>query len=129
MNQLYIYPHISSLLRLPCLCILDINPFLVISFANIFFHSLGHLFVLSMVFFPVQKLLSLIQPHLFIFAFISFALGDRFKKYCYDLCQRLFCLCSPLGVSGFQVWFWYHILHLHVYSFTIVVIDALQFFL
>ena len=30
--------------------------------------------------FAVQKLLSLIRSHSFIFAFISFALGDRSKK-------------------------------------------------
>ena len=40
-----------------------------------------------MVFFAVQKLLSLIRSHLFIFAFISFVLGDWSKKYYCDLCQ------------------------------------------
>ena len=63
-----------------CLCILDINPLLVASFANIFFQSVGCLFILSMVSFAVQKFLSLIRSHLFIFAFVSFALGDRSKK-------------------------------------------------
>ena len=58
------------------LYVLDINPLSVASFANIFSHSVGCLFVLLMVFFAVQKLLSLIRSHLFIFAFISFALGD-----------------------------------------------------
>ena len=33
-----------------------------------------------MVSFVVQKLLSLIRSHLFIFAFIFFVLGDRSKK-------------------------------------------------
>ena len=33
-----------------------------------------------MVFFAVQKLLSLIRSHLFIFAFVFFALEDRSKK-------------------------------------------------
>ena len=63
-----------------CLYSLDMNPLLVASFANIFFHSIDCLFVLSMVSFAVQKLLSLIRSHLFIFAFVSFALGDRSKK-------------------------------------------------
>ena len=36
---------------------LDINPLLDISFANIFSHSLGCLFILLMVFFTMQKLL------------------------------------------------------------------------
>ena len=42
-----------------------------------------------MIFFAVQKLLSLIRSCLFIFVFISFTLGDRSKKKknCCDLCQ------------------------------------------
>ena len=48
---------------------LDINPLSVISFANIFPHSAGCLFILLMVLFAVQKLLSLISSHLFIFVF------------------------------------------------------------
>ena len=62
-----------------CLCRLEINPLSVISFVNIFSHSVGCLLVLLMVSFTVQKLLSLIRSHLFIFAFISFALGDGLK--------------------------------------------------
>ena len=57
-----------------CLYILDTNPLLVISFANIFSHSVGCLFILSTVSFAV--LLSLIRYHLFIFACISFALEE-----------------------------------------------------
>ena len=59
-----------------CLYILEIKPLLVASFANNFSHSIGCLFVLFMVSFAVQKLISLIRSHLFIFAFISIALGD-----------------------------------------------------
>ena len=61
-----------------CVCILDIKPLSVASFACIFSQSVGCLFLLFMVSFAVQKLLSLISSHLFIFAFISFALGDCF---------------------------------------------------
>ena len=65
---------------------LDINPLSVISFANIFSRSVGCLFVLSVVSFAVQKLLSLIRSHLFIFAFISLTLRDGLeKKYCFCL--------------------------------------------
>ena len=46
-----------------CLYILEINLLLVASFANIFSHSVGCLFVLFMVSFAVQKLLSLIRSH------------------------------------------------------------------
>ena len=59
-----------------CLYILEIKPLSVALFANIFSHSVGCLFVLFMVSFAVQKLVSLIRSHLFIFAFISIALGD-----------------------------------------------------
>ena len=58
-----------------CLCILEINPLSVVSFAIIFSHSQGCLFTLLRVCFVVQKLLILISPHLFIFAFISNILG------------------------------------------------------
>ena len=63
-----------------CLYILDTNPLSVISFANIFSHAVGCHFILSTVSFAVQKLLNLIRSHLSIFAFVSFALGDRSKK-------------------------------------------------
>ena len=54
-----------------CLYILEINPLSVVSFAIIFSHSEGCLFTLLMVFFSVQKLLSLFRSHLFTFVFIS----------------------------------------------------------
>ena len=81
-----------------CSYMLDIKPLLVISFASIFSHSAGCPFILLMVSFAGQKLLNLIRFHLFIFAFVSFALGSGSKKYCCNLCQRVFCLCFPLGV-------------------------------
>ena len=70
-----------------CLYMVDINPLSVISFANIFSHSVGCLFVLSMVSFAVEKLLHLIKFHLFIFAFISFRRWIK-KKYCYDFMSK-----------------------------------------
>ena len=63
-----------------CLCIFEINPLSVASYANIFSHSVGCLFILFMVSFAVQKLLSLIRSHLFIFGFIFITLGDGAKK-------------------------------------------------
>ena len=60
--------------------ILEIKPFLVASFANIFFQYVGCFIVLFMVSFPLQKLISLIRSYLFIFAFISVTLGDWPKK-------------------------------------------------
>ena len=58
-----------------CLYALEIKLLLVTSFANIFSHSVDYLH-LFMVSFAVQKLVSLIKSHLFIFAFISIALGN-----------------------------------------------------
>ena len=62
------------------LYILEINPMSVASFVNIFSHSEGCLFISFMVFFAVQKLLSLIRSHLFIFDFISITLGGVSKR-------------------------------------------------
>ena len=47
------------------LCILEINSLLVVSFTIIFSHSEGCLFTLLIASFAMQKLLSLIRPHLF----------------------------------------------------------------
>ena len=58
-----------------CLYILEINSLSVVSFAIIFSHSEGCLFTLFIVSFAVQKLLSFIRSHLFIFVFISITLG------------------------------------------------------
>ena len=58
-----------------CLYIFEINSLSVVSFAIIFSNSKGCLFTLLIVSFIVQKLLSLIRFHLFIFAFISITLG------------------------------------------------------
>ena len=43
-----------------------------VSFANMFSHSAGCLIIMSMISFAVQKFLSKIRSHLFIFAFVSF---------------------------------------------------------
>ena len=80
-------------------------PLLVISFANIFSHSVGCLFILSMVSFAVKKLLSLIRSHLFIFAFVSFAFGDRSKKMLLRFMSK--------NVLSFLLWvLWFQVLHL-----------------
>ena len=50
------------------------------SFANIFSHSVGCLFVLFRVSFAVQKLLSLIKSYLFVFVFIVITLGGGSEK-------------------------------------------------
>ena len=62
------------------LYILDNNPLSDISFANVLSHSVSCLFISLMVYTVVQKLLSLNRTHLFTFAFVSLAWGDRSKK-------------------------------------------------
>ena len=58
-----------------CLYILNIS-LLVISLENTFSHFAGYLFIVLMVSFAMQKLLSLIKPYFKISVFISFDLGD-----------------------------------------------------
>ena len=58
-----------------CLYILKINPLSVVSFAIIFLPFSGLSFHPVCSFLYVQKLLSLIRSHLFIFVFISVTLG------------------------------------------------------
>ena len=54
-----------------CLYILEVTLLSFASFANIFSHSEGCLLVLFMVSFAVQKLLSFIRSHLFIFVIFT----------------------------------------------------------
>ena len=88
-----------------CLYIFEINSLSIASFAIIFSHSEGCLFTLLIIFFVVQKLLSLIRSHLFIFAFFFITLSllseVGHRGSCCDLCQRVFCLCFPPGVNLF----------------------------
>ena len=72
-----------------CLYIFEINSLSVASFAIIFSHSEGYLFTLLIVSFVVQKLLSLIRSHLFIFCFIYITLEGGSEIIC-ALFQRVF---------------------------------------
>ena len=69
-----------------CLYIFEINSSSVASFAIVFSYLEGCLFTLLIVSFVVKKLLSLIRSHLFIFVFISIALGGSQRESCCDLC-------------------------------------------
>ena len=75
---------------------LDINPLLVVSLANIFSHSVGCLFVVMVVFFAVQTIL--IRSHLFIFACISFTIGRQIQKILLQFMSKSVCQYFPLGV-------------------------------
>ena len=55
-----------------CLHILAVNLLVVALFVNIFFQTIDFSFSLSVVSFAIQKRVTLIRSHLFIFALISF---------------------------------------------------------
>ena len=61
-----------------CLYILEIKPLSVTLFVTISSHSIGCIFCYG--FLCMQKLISLIRSHLFIFVFISIALGDWYES-------------------------------------------------
>ena len=63
-----------------CLLILEINRLSVDSFANIFSDSVGFLFILFRVSFAVQKLLSIIKSHFYIFVFTAITLRCGSEK-------------------------------------------------
>ena len=63
-----------------CLYIFEINSLSISSFAIIFSNSEVCLFTLLIVSFIVQKFLSWIRSHLFIFAFISITLGGESQR-------------------------------------------------
>ena len=74
-----------------CLYILEINPLLVTSLANIFSHSIRCLFILFMVSFAVQscaKAFKFNQVSVFIFVFISITLRDGSKKILLQFMSR-----------------------------------------
>ena len=93
-------------LELSCrsgLYIFEINSLSVASFAVIFSQSECCLFTLLIVSFVVQKLLSLIRSHLFIFAFISITLGGGSEDptviyvrecFAYDFLQEFYSISS-----------------------------------
>ena len=67
-----------------CLYILEINTFLVVSFAIIFSLSEGCIFILLIVSFIGPKLLSLTRPHLLIFVFIPLLWEVGHRGSCCD---------------------------------------------
>ena len=96
-------------------CILQINHLSLTLFANGFSYSVNFLFILFMVSFAVQKLLSLIRSHLFIFVFIFMTLGGGSKKILLWFMSKCACLFM---ISGFT--FRYLI---HLSSFLCAVIE------
>ena len=90
--------------HMSCLFILKIKTLLVASFANIFPHSVGCLFILFMVSFAMQKLLYLIRSHLFIFIFI--VLGDGSKEILLQFISK-----SVLPIFSFRSYIFEVLIH------------------
>ena len=99
LSGLFVYLLLSCM---SCLYILEIKPLSVSWFANIFSHSVGCLFVLFMISFAVQKLVNLIRSHLFIFVFISIAMGDWPKKTLVQFMSEN--VLSMFSSRSFMVW-------------------------
>ena len=56
--------------------IFEIKPLSQVSLANMFSHIVHSLFILTLLSLAMQKLYNLFRSHLFIFSFMSLALGD-----------------------------------------------------
>ena len=79
------------------LYILEINPLSLISFANIFLQFIVFFFTLLIVSFAVQKVCKFDKVPFFYFLFLFLLPWETgLRKHCYNLCQRIFCLCSLL---------------------------------
>ena len=88
-----------------CLYILEINTLSVDSFANIFSHSDSCLFVLFVVSFALQKLLSFIRFHLFIFVLIFITLGGGSKILLRFMSKSVLPMFSSKGFIVFDLTF------------------------
>ena len=101
-----------------CSHILKIKPLSVTLFANIFSHSIGCLFVLFIVSFAMQKLISLIRSHLFIIVFISIAqesaqvLTEHLHGVCFPFPTLLCCLHHVSSPSLPYTGRWFALTHL-----------------
>ena len=90
---------------LNCMTCLEIKPLLVIALVNIFFQSVGclshflSLFYKNFIYFLLCKNLCIwLCPVCLLLLLFLLARETGLRKHCYDLCQRMLCLCSLIGV-------------------------------
>ena len=83
--------------------------------ANVFPHSIGHLFLSLYVSFVMQKLFSLMQSHLSILAFVTYALGVISKKITAKTNVPMFCFRNFI-VSGLTLKSLIHFEFIFVYG-------------
>ena len=90
---------------------------------HIFSPIVGYLFVMSVVTFARQNLLCLIMSHLFIFAFMSFPLEERFKKMLLLFITIILPMFSSRSfmVSGLfcSFWLWGFFFFYYLASYTV----------
>ena len=88
------------LLLLSYLYILEIKSLSVASFANIFSQSVGCLFVCLWFSLLSESLSVWLGPICLFLLLFLLPWETDLRNHWYDLCQRMFCLCSLLGVNG-----------------------------
>ena len=90
---------------------LEIHPLSVASFPDIFSHSEGCFFILFVISFAVQKFLSLIKSHLFIYFLLSLLQEVGQKRSCCNLWQRVFSSKSFIVSSYIYIFnpFWVYL--------------------
>jgi len=91
------------------------------AFENVLSHSVGCLFILFMVSFAMQKLLSLIRSHLFIFVFISIILRDELKTILLQFLSKSILLYFSLRFF-FSTW-GTHLISFFILSFIHFIFD------
>ena len=88
-----------------CLCILEVNPLSLVSFAIIFSHSEGCFFTLLIVSFAVQKSLSLIRSWLFTFVYICVTLGGSQRILLWFMSSHILPMFSSKSFIDFGLTF------------------------
>ena len=77
------------------LYIWEIKPLSEVSLANMSFHTVSSLFILMLFSLAMQKLFILMESHLFIFSFMSLALGDISVEILLHEISEIFLLMFP----------------------------------
>ena len=102
--------------------ILELKPLSKVSLANIFYHTIGSIFILLMLSLAMQELFNLIRSHLFILSFMSLAaLGHILLK---TLLCRLSAIFLPMFslrtfmVSGLIFKYFIHLQFIFVYGIS-----------
>ena len=115
LTGLFVFLILSSM---SSLYYLEINPFSVVSFENIFSHSEGFLIVLFMVSFAVQKVLSLFKSHLFIYFYFHFSRNGSKKILLWFMSKSVFPMFSSKSfiVSGLTFKSLIHLEFIFVYD-------------